>query len=137
MIGALETSASALVAQRIRLDTIAGNIANAQVTRQADGTVRPYRRRVALFAPGDESGAGPGVRVTEIREDPRPFRLVYDPGHPDRMREGPWANYVQLPNVNITMEYIDAIEAARAYEANVAMMEITKDMLRQTLRVFA
>jgi flagellar basal-body rod protein FlgC len=137
MIGSLEISSSALVAQRARMDIIAGNIANANVTRQPDGTPIPYRRRIALFGAGRAEDGGPGVHVSAIEEDPSEFRLKYDPGHPDRILAGPLKNYVQLPNVSITMEYIDAIEAARAYEANVAMMEVGKSMLQQSIRLFA
>ena len=137
MIRALDISSSALVAQRIRMDVIAGNIANAGATHQDDGTLMPYRRRRVFFASGHPSGSGPGVHVAEIDQDPSDFRLVLDPSHPDRLREGPWKDYVQFPNVNITMEYVDAIAAARAYEANLSMMEVTKDMMQQTIRLFA
>lgn len=137
MIGALDISRSALVAQRVRLDTIAGNIANAYATVREDGTPEPYRRRVVLFTAGDAQTGGPGVQVSEIAEDPGEYRLVHDPGHPHRVREGPLRDYVRYPNVNVSMEYVDAIEAARAYDANIAMMNITKDMLRQSLRLFA
>jgi len=81
MFGSLDISTSALVAQRIRMDTIAGNIANAGATRRADGQPGPYKRRIALFAAGDGRG-GPGVRVTGIREDESPGRMIYQPGHP-------------------------------------------------------
>ncbi len=137
MIRALEISSSALVAQRIRMDVIAGNIANANVTRQDDGTIVPYRRRRVFFAEGRPDGGGPGVHVAEIDQDPSDFRMMYDPSHEDRIREGPWEGYVQFPNVNITMEYVDAITAARAYEANVSMMEVTKGMMQQAIRLFA
>lgn len=136
MFGSLDISGSALVAQRVRLDTIAGNIANANVTRQADGEIRPYRRREVLLAPGDDR-TGPGVFVDDVVEDPSDFKLRFDPGHPDRFREGPLRDYVAYPNVNVTTEYINAIEAGRAYEANIAMMNITKEMLRQSIRLFA
>ena len=136
MIDALDITSSALAAQRTRLDVIAGNLANADVTRQEDGTIAPYRRRFVTFMPGDGNG-GAGVQVADVQEDPSPFRLRYAPEHPDRIRAGPLANYVQLPNVNITMEYVDALEASRAYEANVGMMNVTKDMLRQAIRLFA
>lgn len=136
MIGALDISRSALVAQRVRLDTIAGNIANAYATVREDGTPEPYRRRIVSFVAGDSEG-GPGVHVDEVAEDPSEYRLVHDPGHPHRIREGPLRDYVRYPNVNVSMEYVDAIEAARAYEANIAMLNITKDMLRQALRLFA
>lgn len=136
MFGSLDISGSALSAQRVRMDTIAGNIANAFATRQEDGAVRPYRRREALIATGSEDG-GPGVHISEVAEDQSEFQMRYDPGHADRIKEGPLKDYVLYPNVNITKEYIDAIEAGRAYEANIAMMNMTKDMLHQSLRLFA
>ena len=136
MIGTFDITSSALVAQRVRLDVIAGNIANADVTRQEDGTVGPYRRRFVTFMTGD-GGGGPGVHVDEVREAPGAFRMQKAPEHPDRIREGPWKDYVQLPNVNITMEYVDAMAASRAYEANVAMMNVTRNMVQQAIRLFA
>jgi flagellar basal-body rod protein FlgC len=136
MIGAFDVTSSALVAQRTRLDVIAGNIANAEVTRQEDGTIRPYRRRFVSFMNGDGQG-GPGVHVDELAEDASPFRLRYAPNNPDRIKEGPNKDYVQLPNVNITMEYVDAMEATRAYEANTAMMNLTRGMVQQALRLLA
>ncbi|HOO16006.1 MAG: flagellar basal body rod protein FlgC [Phycisphaerae bacterium] len=136
MIGTLDITRSALIAERTRLDVIAGNIANANVTRQADGTILPYRRRFATFMSGDGRG-GPGVHVDSIEQDPSDFKLRYAPGSPDAIPSGPLAGYVQLPNVNITMEYVDALEASRAYEANVAMLNVTKSMLQQAIRLFA
>jgi flagellar basal-body rod protein FlgC len=135
MIRALDTTGSALVAQRTRLNVIAGNIANAFTTAQEDGTIRPYRRRVVTFAPGEASGEGRGVHVAEIHEDPSDFNLRYDPGHPHALRDGPLAGHVQYPNVNLTMEYVDAMEAARAYEANVAVMNVTKNMVQQAIQL--
>lgn len=132
MIGALDISRSALEAQRIRLDVIAGNIANAFATQQEDGTIAPYRRRFATFMAGDGQG-GPGVHVASVEPDMSPFKAVYDPTHAHAGPDG----YVQLPNVSITMEYIDAMTAARAYEANAAMLSMTRDMVRQALRLFA
>jgi flagellar basal-body rod protein FlgC len=132
MIRALDVSSSALTAQRARLDVIAGNIANADVTRQADGTPIPYRRRYVTFATGDAQG-GPGVHVDSVELDPSPFRARYDPGHPDADDHG----YVQLPNVSLTMEYVDAMVASRAYEANAAMANLTRTMLQQAIRLFA
>ncbi len=132
MIRALDISGSALAAQRIRLDVISGNIANAEVTRQADGTPGPYRRRFATFMAGDGRG-GPGVHVDSVVRDASPFREKYDPGHPDADARG----YVQLPNVNLTMEYVDGLLASRAYEANAAMLNVTRTMLQQAIRLFA
>jgi len=136
MMGTFDITSSALVAQRTRLDVIAGNMANAEVTRQEDGTIRPYRRRFVTFVTGD-GGGGPGVHVDAVREDASPFRLLYAPEHPDRIRAGPYQDYVQLPNVNLTMEYVDALAASRAYEANVAMMSVTRQMVQQAIRLFA
>ena len=132
MIRALDISGSALAAQRVRLDVISGNIANAEVTRQADGTPGPYRRRFATFMTGDGRG-GPGVHVDAIARDASPFREKYDTGHPDADARG----YVQLPNVNLTMEYADGLLASRAYEANAAMLSMTRTMLQQAIRLFA
>ncbi|MEW6199606.1 MAG: flagellar basal body rod protein FlgC [Planctomycetota bacterium] len=132
MIRALDTSTSALTAQRIRMDVIAGNIANAEVTRQADGSRQPFRRRYVTFQTGDGRG-GPGVHVHEVRTDPGPFRRKYDPGHADAGPDG----YVQLPNVSITMEYVDALAASRAYDVNAGMLNVTRSMVQQALRLLA
>ncbi len=136
MIRALDVTNSALVAQRVRMDVIAGNMANAFVTAQEDGRIEPYRRRVVTFTSGDGQG-GPGVHVNEVKTDPSEFRLVYDPGHPHAVSEGPLAGYVRYPNVSMTMEYVDALEASRAYEMNVAMMGVTRSMLNRTIELFA
>ncbi len=136
MIAAMEISSSALIAQRVRMDVIAGNLANADVTEQVDGTGQPYRRRIVTLTSGDGRG-GPGVHVAEIGVDGAPFRLVHDPGHANALREGPNRGYVQYPNVNITMEYVDAMSASRAYEANLAMLNLSRNMAQQALRLFA
>lgn len=135
MIRAIDITRSALVAQRVRMDVIAGNLANAFTTAQADGRIEPYRRRVALLAPQAPDG-GPGVHVAKVALDPSEFRLVYDPGHPHAIRSGPQAGYVRYPNVDLTTEYVDALEAARAYEANLATMNVTRGMIRETLQLF-
>jgi flagellar basal-body rod protein FlgC len=136
VIGALDISRSALVAQRVRMDVIAGNIANAFTTEQPDGRLEPYRRRVVTFGAGDEFG-GPGVHVGEVNQDPSEFRLQYDPGHAHAIPDGPLAGYVRYPNVNITMEYIDALAASRAYEVNLAMVNVTKGMIEQAIQLMA
>jgi flagellar basal-body rod protein FlgC len=132
MIRALDISSSALTAQRTRLDVIAGNLANAEATHQEDGTRIPYRRRFVTFATGDGAG-GPGVHVDGVQGDPSPFQARYDPYHPDADPSG----YVQFPNVSLTMEYVDALAASRAYEANVAMMNVTRSMIQQAIRLIA
>src|SRR5262245_25182263 len=126
MFDALDIGASALTAQRIRMDTIAGNVANLNTTRNAQGQPIPYRRRFVLFAPGrSEDPAAPGVRVQGIQIDRSPFRKVFDPGHPDAGKDG----YVQYPNIDLAIESVNMLEASRAYEANVTVMETTKAMI--------
>jgi flagellar basal-body rod protein FlgC len=132
MIRALDISGSALTAQRTRLDVISANMACAEATHQEDGTPIPYRRRFVTFMTGDGNG-GPGVHVDAVQLDPSPFQARYDPGHPDADTRG----YVQLPNVSLTMEYVDALAASRAYEANVAMMNVTRNMVQQAIRAMA
>jgi len=133
MFGALDISTSGLVAQRAQLDTIAGNVANAQTTRRLDGGPGPYLRRVALLAAGNGVG-GAGVQVTRVVEDTRsPVRPVKDPGHPDADENG----LVHYPNVDLATEMVNAMVAARAYEANVTAMEATKSIIAGTLRLLA
>jgi flagellar basal-body rod protein FlgC len=139
----LDTSASALTAQRLRMDTISQNIANANTTRTENGT--PYRRKEVLFeekssnvpfsqylndAEGGDS-AGNGVRVSQIVEDQSPFKQVYDPGNPDADQNG----YVQMPNIDIVTEMVNMISATRAYEANVTAMNSTKGMAMKALEI--
>jgi flagellar basal-body rod protein FlgC len=140
MFDVLDIGASGLQAQRTRLDAIAANIANANTTRDADGRNIPYRRRFAVFAPGRPGGENasisdvqPGVRVQEVKLDPTPFQRRYEPGHPDADADG----YVLYPNIDLAVEYVNALEASRAYEANVTMMEVSKAMLNASLRLIA
>jgi flagellar basal-body rod protein FlgC len=135
MFGALDISASALTAQRANLDVIAGNVANMYTTRGLNG--EPYRRRVALFAPGDPSaGEGaPGVHIREVAHDPSPFRKEFNPSHPDAITSGSDKGYVLMPNVDLGTEMVNAMAAARAYEANVTVMEITKTIASSSLRL--
>lgn len=133
MFGALDISTSGLVAQRTWIDTIAGNIANAQVTRRTDGEPGPFLRQVALFAAGDGEG-GPGVHVQNVVEDRigQP-RKVYEPGHPDADENG----VVSYPNVDMSTEMVNAMVAIRAYEANLTAIEATKSIMSSTLRILA
>ncbi len=135
----MDISTSALVAQRTNLDTIAGNIANMYSTRDADGNPNPYSRRIPLFSAGNPAGGknAPGVHITEIVESKDPFRLVYNPSHPDAIKEGENKGYVRMPNVDYSTEMINAMMASRIYEANVTVMEITKSMATGSLRVLA
>lgn len=133
MFDALDIGASALAAQRTRMDTIAGNVANIGVTRNANGEAVPFRRRIAMLQPFADGTGAPGVRVSGIVEDPSAFRRAYEPGHPDADAEG----YVRYPNVDLAMEMVNMMEASRAYEANVTMMETSKAMINSSLRLIA
>jgi flagellar basal-body rod protein FlgC len=139
MFGALEISTSALVAQRTRMDSIAGNIANAFTMVDSEGRPNPYRRREVLFAQGNPAAGSdaPGVHVAEIREDQSPGRLQWAPDHPYAIQEGRLKGYVQMPNVDLSTEMVNAIEASRAYEANVTVMDVTKSMISSSLRLLA
>jgi len=134
MFGSLNVSTSALVAQRTRLETTAANLANRSSIYDAQGEYNPYRRRIAVLAPGDpSSGSSQGVHVREIMLDSRPLREVYEPGHPEADANG----YVKYPNVDNAMEMVNALEVSRAYEANITAAEATKQMVRSSLRLLA
>jgi len=134
MFDVLDMGASGLLAQRTRLDTIAANIANANTTHDASGKVNPYRRRFAVFATGHPNKPNsPGVRVADVKTDFSPLPKRFEPGHPDADAQG----YVSYPNVDLSIEYVNALEASRAYEANVSMMEVSKAMINASLRLIA
>ncbi|NLY88929.1 MAG: flagellar basal body rod protein FlgC [Firmicutes bacterium] len=129
---AMSINATALTAQRLRLDLIAANIANANTTRTPEGG--PYRRKVPVFAENLAAAGGTqpgGVRVIAVQDDPAPFRRVYEPGHPDADQEG----YVLYPNVNIINEMVNLMEAGRAYEANVTALNTQKELYRAALGI--
>jgi len=132
MFDTLDISGSALQAQRARMDSIAQNMANLNSTRNARGELAPYRRKFPVFMAGRQGDPSkPGVRV-QIREDSS-VRLVKDPGHPDADASG----YVRYPNIDWAVEMVNALEASRAYEANVTTMEVSKAMLNASLRLLA
>ena len=132
MFDSLDIGASALLAQRTRMDAIAANVANINTTRNAKGEPIPYRRRIVTFAPGQPGASGQaGVHVANISEDPSPFNERFDPGHKDADARG----YVKYPNIDLAMEYVNMLEASRAYEANVTMMETSKAMINSSLRL--
>lgn len=143
MYGALDISTSGMIAQRTRLEVIAANIANQNTLLDANGNIAPYQRRIAAFAPGDPAakargGRSLGVHVAEIALDPTPAQpREYDPDSPYAYKDGPYKGYVAATNVNPVVEQINAIEAARAYEANVAAAEAIKQMTAQALRLIA
>lgn len=134
MYGALDISTSGLVAQRTRMTVIAANQANRSTLTNAAGDYDPYRRRIAVFTPGDPSrGSDEGVHVSEILLDEAPLTPKYDPGNPFADDAG----YVMTPNVNPVIEQMDAMEAQRAYDANISTAEATKAMMEAALRLIA
>ena len=138
MFGTLDIATSALVAQRANLDVIAGNIAMKDVTRDEAGNPNPYRRRVALLAAGDPSrGDAPGVHVAKVVEDPSPLGLRWEPGHVDAIKDGKDKGYVRTSNVDYHTEMVNAMVAARAYEANVTVAEMAKRMMMSTISLVA
>jgi len=147
MFDSFNIASSGLTAQRLRMDLISNNIANASTTRTPEGG--PYVRKRAIFAPVNvrpdyrsplvpgriEHGPGMGVRVVKIERDSTPLRMVYDPHHPDAIKTGPKKGYVEMPNVNIVMEMTDLISASRSYEANIMMVNNTKSMFNKALEI--
>lgn len=133
MFDVLDMGASGLAAQRTRMDVVAQNILNADTTRNAAGEKVPYRRKFVTLMEGRSAEGGAGVRVDEVRSDPTPFLLKKEPGHPDADANG----MVAYPNVDLAVEFVNAIEASRAYEANVNLMDVTKAMMNATLRLIA
>lgn len=139
MISALDISTSALVAQRTRLNAISGNIANISSLVDETGQPNPYRARQVVFqtdnSAGDDQAAG--VKVAEIVQDQSEPLYRYQPDHPLAIQEGKWQGYVAYPNIDLTTQMVDALETTRAYEANIGVMEISKDMSRQRLTILA
>ena len=134
MFGALDISTSALVAQRQRLTAISANVALGSTVVDPNADPDDFRRRVAIFAPGDPvSGSREGVHLKEILYDQAPFRKIHDEGHPFADEDG----YVQVPNIDPSIEMVNAVEASRAYEANITAAEATKSMLQTSLRLLA
>lgn len=144
MFNAIDTSASGMSAERLRMDVISNNIANVNTTRTPEGTA--FRRKYVVFEPRTENTSetsfssvfademekpGSGVRAVSIENDDSPFSLKYDPGNPDANADG----YVQMPNVNIVAEMTDMITASRAYEANVTAVSSAKSMAMKTLDI--
>ena len=138
---AMNTSSSALSAERTRMNLISSNLANVSTTRTPEGGA--YKRKDAVFAATpvtDTFGrtldgvAGKYLRevnVAEIVEDKNPPRMHYDPGHPDADPQG----YVAMPNVNVVEEMADMITATRVYEANVMTAQAAKNMALKTLEI--
>jgi flagellar basal-body rod protein FlgC len=131
----LSVSASGLTAQRVRLQAVSSNMANARTTRTPDGG--PYRRQMPVFEAAPQSFVGTldesmsRVHIAGIEASEDPPVLVYDPGHVDANAEG----YVLYPNVNILEEMVDMMTAARAYEANANVVKVTRDITNAALSI--
>jgi flagellar basal-body rod protein FlgC len=141
----IEVSASGLSAERLQMDTIANNIANANTTRTAEGG--PFKRQLVIFqqkvdssttdaggtgdpsSPTDPAASQAGVQVAAIVPEQGPDRLVYDPTHPDADANG----YVHYPNVDVVKEMVDMMTASRAYEANVTAIQEARNIGNATM----
>jgi flagellar basal-body rod protein FlgC len=134
MFGSLDISTSALVAQRTRLEVASANLANKDAIYDAHGNYAPFRRRMAMIAPGDPTSGNPlGVHVQQIALDKSAFQPRYDPGNPNADKNG----NVYYPNIDPTFEMVNALDASRAYEANITAAEATKSMIQSSLRLLA
>lgn len=141
LMTSLDISATALAAQRTKVNVISENLANSETTRTAEGG--PYRRKMVVYGSKDmtpsfrstfeqASRKYTGVEVEEIIESQENFRLVYNPAHPDA---DPDTGYVQMPNVDTLSEMADMMVAKRSYDASVTAIKNTKDMIRQALTI--
>lgn len=127
----MQISATGLSAERLRMDTITSNMANASTTRSADGK-GPYVRKIAVFQETlDAKKDMAGVKAVKIENDKSPLRKVYDPTHPDADANG----YVTMPNVNVLNEMADMMVATRSYEANVDTFNALKSMFSKALEI--
>jgi len=136
MIPGIDASSSALQVERTRLDVIAGNLANAQNTGDANGNV--YRRKMVVFESklndafnSTGSGAGAQVQVSRIIDDPSPLPKVYMPGHPKADAQG----MVQMPNINPLDEMVDMMTASRSYQANLQAIQTGRSMFEESLKI--
>jgi flagellar basal-body rod protein FlgC len=137
LLTGIDSTASALDAERVRMDVIAGNIANANVTRDVNG--KPYQRQEVVFEAvlraqqnSDSPDAGSKtVQIARVQKDNRPPRMVYNPGHPDANAQG----MVATPNINIHEEMVDMIASSRSYEANLAVVKNARTMAMQALSI--
>ena len=147
MFHSMNTTASALTSQRLRMDVISSNMANAETTRSeyVNGKWQPYQRKAVVLqskengsfsnflqkAMGQSTNEGDGVQVTKIVKDETPFELVYNPNHPDANADG----YVEMPNVDPLREMVDLMSATRSYEANVTVLNASKGMMMKALEI--
>jgi flagellar basal-body rod protein FlgC len=133
----LETSASGLYAERKRMDIIASNLSNIETTRTEKGG--PYRRKMVVMSTKEMdqgfddvfNNSLKGVQIEDVVEDKTPFKKVYNPGHPDADKDG----YVLKPNVDLVVETTNMLMARRAFEANIAAIKATREMVMKALEI--
>ena len=134
LIPSIQSTRSALDAERTRVEIVSQNLANANVTRAADG--QPYKRKQVIFESlvnnaGANPNSGSTIRVTRVESDNRPFREVFKPDHPDADARG----FVRYPNVNVHEEMVDLIASSRAFEANVAVVKNARQLAQQAMAI--
>lgn len=132
VISASSITGSALDAEKMRVDIVSQNIANANTTKGIDG--KPYQRRIVAFESLLDAAAGPnmqGVRLSEVKRDETPGEIVNNPEHPHADADG----NVAMPNVNIPFEMVDMVTATRAYEANLAVVRNARQLATQALSI--
>ncbi|MFO7819975.1 MAG: flagellar basal body rod protein FlgC [Halanaerobacter sp.] len=140
LFNGIDTSASGLTAQRLRMDLISNNLANVNTTRGENE--EPYRKKMPVFAArlqeemdnlanDNKRGPGNGVEVSKIRESSQPPKLVHKPEHPDADENG----YVEMPNINIVSEMTDMMSASKSYQANVTAVNTSKEMVKSALQI--
>ena len=146
----INIASSGLTAQRLRMDVISDNIANATTTRTTEGGA--YRRSRVLLRPKNDERVynspflpeslqkqlgkvGEGVKVIKIEKDQSPTKLVWNPDHPDAVKVGIKKGYVEMPNVSVVKEMVDMISASRSYEANVTIVNTAKSLFRSALNI--
>lgn len=133
MYGSLEVSTSGMIAQRTRMSVIASNIANVNTIENAKGEYEPYLRRAAMLSPAGSGDQQMGVQVSDIQIMQGAVRPEYRPDHPNADADG----NIMVPDINTTSEWVNGLQASRAYEANVVAAEATKSMMGQALRLLA
>ncbi|MEN9602667.1 MAG: flagellar basal body rod protein FlgC [Verrucomicrobiota bacterium] len=134
LIPSIQSTRSALDAERTRIEIVSQNLANANVTRSIDG--QPYKRKQVVFETlvnnaGTNANSGSTIRVSRVESDNRPFREVFKPDHPDADARG----YVRYPNVNVHEEMVDLIASSRAFEANIAVVKNARQLAQQAMAI--
>ncbi len=131
LIPGFESTASALAAQKIHMQMISENIANAQTTKDVNG--KPYQRKIVAFETlmDHSDPSNNTVHVRTIQKDKAPDHYVYNPGHPHANSQG----MVQMPNVKVSQEMVDMMMASRLYEANLKAFKLSQNMAQKTIQI--